>query len=323
MTKPNSPLQGQNVLVTGASGLVGGHLAEALANLGARVFATIRSRNPASYFVSRGLEEKVATVYCDLANYDRILEIAVQNEISYIFHVAAQALVPAAYLNPRQTFLTNVMGTVNVLEAARSLPNLKAVVVASSDKAYGKDCLEAKEDQKLDGDHPYDVSKASADLIARAYHRTYGLPAAVSRFGNIFGPGDLNFNRIVPGAMEAIILQKPLLVRSDGSFVRDYVFVKDVVDGYILLAENIERVRGEAFNFSTGCNFSVEDLIKKISAVLSMPCDYRILNVQKNEIPLQSLNFEKAKKVLGWESRYSLEDGLRLTYEWYKSYFGR
>lgn len=314
-------LKNENVLVTGAMGLVGGHLTESLLKQGANVFVTYRSLHPRSYFSGRKLQEKVVSLVCDINDPIRVFDIVAKYEISHIFHVAAQALVTYALANPYETFLTNIMGTVNVLEAARRSPHIKAVIVASSDKAYGKNCVDATEDQKLEGDHPYDVSKSSADLIARAYYKTYGLPVAVSRFGNIFGPGDLNMNRLVPGLIKAIIHKKLFEIRSDGKFTRDYVYVKDVADGYIALAKNIEKVKGEAFNFSAGYNFSVEDFVKKINGILGEKAEYKIINNQKNEIPAQSLNFEKAKKVLGWQSRYTLEEGIKETFKWYKDYF--
>jgi CDP-glucose 4,6-dehydratase len=207
------------------------------------------------------------------------------------------------------------------LEAARLYPKVKGVIVASSDKAYGKKCDKATEEQPMGGDHPYDISKSCADLISRTYAKTYGVPVAVSRFGNIYGPGDLNMNRIIPGMMKAVINNETLQLRSDGTFIRDYVYVKDVVDGYIVLAENIEKIKGEAFNFSTGYNFSVLELIKKASAVLGEKCEYEIVNNQKNEIPSQSMDYSKAKKILGWESKYSFEEGIKETFEWYKKYF--
>ena len=193
--------------------------------------------------------------------------------------------------------------------------------MASSDKAYGKKCDNASETEPMAGDHPYDVSKSCTDLIARMYAKTYDLPVAVSRFGNIYGPGDMNFNRIVPGIMKAILNNKTLEIRSDGKFVRDYVYVKDVADGYVTLMENMNKIKGEAFNFSTGYNFSVIEIIKKIEKILNKKCEYKILNAQKNEIPEQSLSFEKATKVLGWKSQYAFEEGIVETYNWYQEYF--
>ena len=316
-------LKGKNVLITGATGLVGGHLAEKLVEMGSNVHITYRSFNPKSYFTGKKLNEKVVSAVCDIKDFNRVFDIVAKYEIEHIFHVAAQPIVDTAYINPRETFESNIMGTVNILEASRRSPKIKGVVVASSDKAYGKKCSNAKENEPMAGDHPYDVSKSCADLIARTYAKTYDLPVAVSRFGNIYGPGDFNFNRIMPGIMKAILKNETLEVRSDGKFIRDYVYVKDVADGYVILMENMDKAKGEAFNFSTGYNFSVVEMIKKVEKILNKKCKHKILNVQKNEIPFQSLNFEKAKKVLGWKSRYAFEEGIVETFDWYKELFFR
>lgn len=316
-----SILKGQNVLVTGATGLVGGHVTEKLLELGANVFALDIVLKPKSYFETQKLRDRVNLIMQDVRDLTKLKQLALKNNITYIFHLAAQALVPLAYEDPLLTLDTNILGTVNVLEVARQNPDIKGVVVASSDKAYGKDCNEAVESQALAGDHPYDVSKSAGDLICTAYYKTYGVPVTVSRFANIFGPGDLNFDRIVPGTLEAIIGNKTLQIRSDGQFVRDYLYVKDVAGGYVLLAEQIEFTKGQAFNFSAGFNYSVTDLVQRISGALGQQCKYEILNTQKNEIPFQSLNFSKVQKVLGWHAKYTLEQGMAETFEWYKQYF--
>ena len=264
------------------------------------------------------MSERVITALGDLKDGARILDIVTKYEIDYIFHVAAQPIVPTAYYNPKETLETNIMGTVNILEAARQYPRVVGVVVASSDKAYGKKCDNAAEDAALNGDHPYDVSKSCADLIALAYAKTYNIPVAVSRFGNIYGPGDLNFNRIIPGIMKAIIKNETLELRSDGSFRRDYVYVKDVVDGYIVLMEKMNSARGQAFNFSSGTNFSVLELIEKISAIVGKKIDYKIINNQTNEIPAQSLNYDKAQSVLGWKPKHDFNQGILESFEWYR-----
>lgn len=312
---------GKNVLVTGATGLVGSHLTEKLVAQGAKVVISCRSVNPRSYFASKNLETKVISAFGDIKDYDRVFDIVSRYEIDYIFHIAAQAIVPTAFINPKEALEVNIMGTVNVLEAARHCPRVKGVVVASSDKAYGKNCLNATEDWPMAGDHPYDTSKSCADLIARAYAKTYNLSVAVSRFGNIFGPGDPNFNRIIPGIIKTILFDEILEIRSDGTFVRDYVYVKDVVDGYILLMENIDRLKGEAFNFSSGYNFSVLDLIQKISLITGKTFRYKISNDQVNEIVSQSLDYTKARNILGWQTKRTFEEGVLETFDWYQQYF--
>jgi len=314
-------LRGRNVLVTGATGLVGGHLTEKLIAMGAHVHITCRASNPWSYFAGKKLGDHVVSATCDIKDAQRVLDVVTRYEIEHIFHVAAQPIVNTAFVNPRETLETNIMGTVNVLEAARRSTMVKGVVVASSDKAYGKKCDNATEDAPMAGDHPYDVSKSCTDLIARTYAKTYGLPVAVSRFGNIYGPGDLNLNRIVPGIMRATWCCEPLELRSDGQFVRDYVYVKDVADGYVALMEQMDISKGEAFNFSTGYNFTVIELIDAIAKTLKRKCEYVIRSTQKNEIPSQSLSFEKATSILGWRSQYTFEEGIEYTSMWYRKYF--
>ncbi|PIR75657.1 MAG: sugar dehydratase, partial [Candidatus Magasanikbacteria bacterium CG10_big_fil_rev_8_21_14_0_10_43_9] len=264
-----SSLSNKNIFVTGGTGLVGSHLVETLLEIeGANIVCLVREKNSKSYFYKQGFEDRVTIVYGDLNDKERIFNIVTAYEIDYIFHIGAQAIVQTSFINPYETFTSNIMGTVHVLEAARLSPRVKGVVVASSDKAYGKNCHNATEDNALAGDHPYDVSKSCTDLIALSYFKTYGVPVTVSRFGNIYGPGDLNMNRIIPGIMKSVIDSTNLELRSDGTFLRDYVYVKDVVDGYVTLAEKIDIAKGEAFNFSSGHNFSVLDLVSKVGSIV-------------------------------------------------------
>ncbi len=315
-------LAGKNILVTGATGLVGSHLVERFLSMDTgRIIALSRSRDPEAYFFKNSFDHKVVMANGDLKDRERVADIVTKYEINYIFHIAAQPIVATAFVNPYETLATNIMGTVHILEAAKMSPHIQGIVIASSDKAYGKDCTAALEDNPLRGDHPYDVSKSCTDLLALTYAKTYNLPVTISRFGNIFGPGDLNFNRIFPGMMKAAIKNETLELRSDGNFKRDYVYVKDVIEGYICLAQQIDKAKGEAFNFSSGFNFSVLELIEKTSQVINKKIEYKIVNNQKNEIPEQSLNFEKAEKVLDWKSKYSFVEGISETYQWYKSFF--
>jgi CDP-glucose 4,6-dehydratase len=310
-------LNGKNVLVTGGAGLVGSHLTEKLLGLGAKVFVLDIVVLPGSYFETRKLSDKARYINCDLANFEGVKKTISDNKIEYIFHLGAQAIVQEAFEKPLRTFESNITGTVNVLEAARQLGDILGIFVASSDKAYGKDCENALETQKVFGDHPYDASKAATDIIARTYFKTYGLPVSIARFGNIFGPGDLHFDRIIPGIMKAAIKDEVLEIRSNGEFSRDYLYVKDVAEGYVNMAENIQTTKGEAFNFSTNWNFSVLGLVAKSSQVLGKTIETKILNNQQNEIPFQSLNSEKSKKVLGWQPISTFEGAVKETFEWY------
>jgi CDP-glucose 4,6-dehydratase len=210
------------------------------------------------------------------------------------------------------------MGTVNVLESVRLYSKVKAVVVASSDKAYGKlESGQYVETDSLEGDHPYDVSKSATDLVANMYFKTYHLPVTISRFGNIYGEGDNNFSRIIPGIMMSLLKNETLELRSDGKAVRDYLYVKDVVKGYLMLAEKIDETKGEAFNFGSTDTLSVIDLIEVIEKALKVKVLYEILNNAKNEIPYQSLGYEKIKK-FGWKNNESVKSTAKRIYEWYK-----
>jgi CDP-glucose 4,6-dehydratase len=308
----------KNILVTGGTGFVGSHLVEDLVCKGANVVTTFQSLDPKSYFSSKQLGSKVSMEQADLVDYEKMLDMVTKFEIEYIFHLGAQALVDVAFYNPRRTYESNVMGTVNVLEAARMYPGVKAVVVASSDKAYGKVGKKAyTEDMALKGDHPYEASKSATDLIAQSYFHTYGLPVAITRFGNIYGEGDLNFSRIIPGAIKSLTSNTILKIRSNGKFVRDYLYVKDVVSGYLLLAQNIATTKGQAYNFGSNDTLSVLDLLKIIDSKLEVKIRQKILNQAKNEIPYQSLDYKKITKELGWKPASSVSSTIEQIYSWY------
>ncbi len=312
-------LKNKNVLVTGGTGFVGSHLVKELINIGANVITTFEYLDPKSYFITEKLDKKCIMVKVDVANYEEIIDIVTKFDIEYIFHLAAQALVEVAYYNPRKTLESNIMGTVNVLEAARLYPKIKAIVVASSDKAYGK--LESGkyiETDALRGDHPYDVSKSATDLISLSYFKTYGVPVTVSRFGNIYGEGDNNFSRIIPILMKNIIDNKLLELRSDGQAIRDYLYVKDVVDGYLKLAINIDKTIGQAFNFGSSDTLSVLKLVDLVGKGLKKKVNYKILNITKNEIPYQSLDDSKVKDLLNWKPKNNIVKSISKIFKWYK-----
>ncbi|CAN5132732.1 GDP-mannose 4,6-dehydratase [soil metagenome] len=312
-------LKNKNILVTGGTGFVGSHLVERLIQEGARVTTTYKTLDPTSYFITRKLDKKTILAPLDIVEFDKLFDLITKSEIEYIFHLAAQPLVEAAFYNPARTLDTNIRGTINILESARLYPRVKGIVFASSDKAYGKLKKEKYfETDALRGDHPYEVSKSAADLIAYSYFKTYGVPVVTTRFGNIYGEGDLNFSRIIPGMMAALIKNETLPLRSDGTFVRDYLYVKDVVAGYILLAENMEKIKGEVFNFGSLDTLSVVDLIDTVSKTLKKKVTCNILNNATNEIPYQSLNFDKIKKELKWKPMYSVKSTSRQIFEWYK-----
>jgi len=316
-------LNSSNILITGGTGFIGAHLIEELLNYNPRnVVTTYITKLPKSYFDSQELAKKVILEDCDIRDFKKISDVLRKYEIDAIFHLAAQPLVSTAYKNPLETIETNIMGTTNILEACRVKGNLQSIVVVSSDKAYGKSkVLPYIEETPLKGDHPYEVSKSAADLIAQTYFKTYNLPIAIARFGNTFGPGDINFSRIIPGALKAIIKNEELLIRSDGKLIREYVYVKDAVAGCIKLAQNIDKSKGEAFNFGSKNIFSVFDVIKKVERVLNTKINYKILNIAKNEIPEQYLDWAKAKERLDWQPETGFEEGIKKSFNWYEDFY--
>ncbi len=310
-------LKGKKILVTGGTGFIGGHLVEELVAQGGKVTVIDIEVNPQSTFFLNKLGRKVKLEIIDITDRKKLAQFFKRYTPDYIYHLAAEPIVEKAYENPYRTFETNIMGTVNLLEEVRKNNKIKGVIVASTDKAYGKTTSAYDENSPLKGDHPYDVSKSSADLISQAYFKTYDLPVVITRFGNVYGEGDLYLNRIVPGICKAIIDDEPLMIRSDGKYVRDYLYVKDVVKGYIFLLSKLEKIKGEAFNFSSPDNLSVVEIIKKAEKILNTKIHYKILNNAKNEIPYQHLNDEKIRK-MGWKNKYSLKSILPQVLEWYK-----
>jgi CDP-glucose 4,6-dehydratase len=308
------------ILVTGGTGFVGSHLIEELAATHSRIIVPFRSLDPHSYFAQKQLDKKVVMAIGDCKDRMRMADIISKYEIETIIHLGAQPIVATAYTNPSETLETNIMGTVHVLEAARQTGHVKSIIIASSDKAYGKSTSAYKETDPLCGDHPYEVSKSAADLIAFSYMKTYGMPIIVTRFGNIYGPGDLNFNRIVPGIMQTLCTGEMLEIRSNGKYMRDYLFVKDVASAYIYLLEHFSRAKNEAYNISSDDSYSVVGLIKTCKKIFKKDIPFEIKNTAINEIPEQSLNCDKIH-ALGWKSRYSIEKGLEESYAWYLRHF--
>ncbi len=315
--------QHKNVFITGATGLLGSWLVKYLVDAGARVTVLIRDMVPDSYLLTSGYINRVNVVRGSLESY-HILERALNEyEIDTVFHTAAQTIVQIANRNPIPTLEANVRGTWNILEAVRRNPNVKKVIIASSDKAYGihKE-LPYTEDAPLRGSHPYDVSKSAADLIAQMYHSTYGVPVAITRCGNFFGPGDLNFNRIVPETIRAFVSNQRPIIRSDGTFIRDYFYIEDAADAYITLAEKMDdpKIHGHAFNFSNELQMSVREVVERIGKLIGSNLEPIIANEARNEIPHQYLSAQKAREMLGWNPRLGFDEGLRRTIDWYRKF---
>ncbi len=314
------------VLVTGATGLQGSWLSQALRAAEAEVVALIRDWVPQSELCRSGMIEQIRVVRGDVCDQELLERVLGEYEIKTIFHLAAQTIVTIANRNPVSTFESNVRGTWVVLEACRRSPSVEQVIIASSDKAYGahKD-LPYREDAPLKGQHPYDVSKSCADLLAQAYGRTYKLPVVIARCGNLYGGGDLNWNRIVPGTIRSVLRDERPIIRSDGSLVRDYFYVEDGAMAYLQLAERLAAdgsLRGEAFNFSSERPVSVLEIVRQILALMGREgVQPMIQNQSPNEIAHQYLDALKARQRLGWTSQFDLQEGLRRTIQWYREFF--
>jgi len=310
--------------VTGATGLLGGWIVKHLIDLGADLVCLVRDWVPGSELVRSNDIERVKVArgdICDSALLERVLG---EYEIDTVFHLAAQTIVGIANRNPVSTFRTNVGGTWSLLEACRRSSKVRTIVVASSDKAYGdQEILPYDESTPLQGRHPYDVSKSCADLIAQSYFSTYRLPVGITRCGNFYGGGDLNWNRIVPGTIRSILRGKQPIIRSDGQYVRDYFYIEDGAAAYILLAERLAdkpELHGEAFNFSNETPVSVLEIVERIIRLMGSDLKPVILNEANNEIREQYLSSAKARKLLRWEPLVTLDEGLNRTISWYRDY---
>lgn len=315
------------VLVTGATGLVGSWLVKTLLEKKARVVALIRDQDPQSELFRSKNNEKISVVNGCLEKIDSLERAINDHEIETVFHLGAQTIVGSALRNPLATFEANIRGSYQLLEACRRQKNLvKRIVVASSDKAYGTSpLLPYTEEMPLVGKHPYDVSKSCTDLLSLSYYQTYALPVVIARCGNIYGGGDLNWSRIIPGTIRNLLFGRAPEIRSDGTFSRDYIFVQDVVEAYLLLAQTAKRedVQGQAFNFGPNRPLTVLELVAKMQTLMNREdLKPQILATAKAEIPHQSLSSKKAEKTLGWKIQYSLEQGLLETIKWYESFLG-
>jgi len=317
----------KRVLVTGATGMVGAWVTRWLVDAGAHTVAFISDSDPQSELFRSGYINQVSVMNGRLENYDDVERAINNQEIDSIIHLGAQPIVGAADRSPRHTFESNIQGTWNVLDAARVLSGLvKRIVVASSDKAYGTQVvLPYTEEMSMNGDHPYEVSKSCTDLISTTYARTYGLPVTIARCGNIYGGGDLNWNRIVPGTFRSILRGEQPVLRSDGTFVRDYLHVDDIVSAYLLLGERSheQELKGQGFNFSDESPLTVMEIYRAICEAAERPgLEPRILNSATGEIKDQYLDSSKAHEVLGWRASVSLQDGLAKSWQWYRDLSG-
>jgi CDP-glucose 4,6-dehydratase len=311
--------------VTGATGLVGSWLVERLVNAGADVVCLVRDWVPQSELIRIGLIERVKVVRGDVRDRDTLERALGEFEIDTVFHLAAQTIVTIANRNPVSTFETNIAGTWNLLEASRRSPKVQQIVIASSDKAYGdQEILPYDESTPLQGQHPYDVSKSAADLIAHTYAKSYDLPVTITRCGNFYGGGDLNWNRIIPGTIRSILRGQRPIIRSDGEYTRDYFYVEDSAAAYMLLAEQLAgnpELKGEAFNFSNEIQVTVSQIVCRILNLMESDLQPDVRKEVSNEIHHQYLSAAKARQMLGWSPLYTLEEGLQKTIDWYQDFF--
>jgi CDP-glucose 4,6-dehydratase len=311
-------------LVTGGTGLVGGWLVRRLLDAGADVVCLVRDWVPQSEFVRAELIERVKVVRGDVRDQAQLERTLGEYEVDTVIHLAAQTIVGIANRNPVSTFETNIAGTWSLLEAARRSPTVKQIVIASSDKAYGDhEVLPYSEEAPLQGQHPYDVSKSCADLIAQSYAKTYGVPVAITRCGNFYGGGDLNWNRIVPGTIRSVLRGQRPVIRSDGQYVRDYFYVEDGATVNMVLAEHLARnpeLRGQAFNFSNEIQVTVLELVERLLGLMNSELKPDVQGVATNEIRHQYLSAAKARQLLDWHPLFTLDEGLRRTIDWYRDF---
>lgn len=317
----------RRVLVTGATGIVGSWLTKDLVDRGADVVAFFLDADPQTELYRSDYIRRVHVVNGRLEDFRTLERAILAYECDTVIHLGAQAIVSVAARSPLPTFETNIRGTWNLLEVCRLHSDLvKRVVVASSDKAYGEpDALPYTEDMPLQGKYPYEVSKSCADLISQSYYHAYGLPVALARCGNIYGGGDLNWSRVVPGTIRSLYRRESPALRSDGKFIRDYIYVKDASNAYLNLAEQMDspQIRGQSFNFSTESRVTVLEIVDKIRQLMN--CNHIepiVLNEARGEIRNQYLSSGKASRLLGWKPVYTLDGGLRETIEWYVKFFG-
>ncbi len=312
----------RSVFITGATGLLGGWLTRHLLDEGAAVTALVRDSVPQSEFERTKMRARVNVVRGDLSRPAVLERVLGEYEIETVFHLAAQTIVGIANRNPVSTFESNIRGTWNLLEACRRSPKVSAVVLASSDKAYGdQTVLPYTEAMPLQGKHPYDVSKSCADMIAQSYATTFGVPVAITRCGNFYGGGDLNWNRVVPGTIRSVLRGERPIIRSDGKYVRDYFYIEDGAAAYMLLAERLtanKKLIGAAFNFSNETQITVIDLVDAVLKKMGSKLKPEIQNQASNEIRHQYLSAERARKELQWHAKYTLDEGLERTIAWYK-----
>jgi len=315
--------QNKKVFVTGANGFLGSHLTKSLIKYGLEPVVLIYEDNPAGLFEKENLSAKTQVVRGDVRNFKLMSEILRDFKIDTIFHLAAQSIVDQAVDAPIETLEVNIQGTWNILESARKNGNVERVIMASSDKAYGHhDTLPYEEHvHALKGIYPYEVSKTCADLIGQSYYRTFNLPVCITRCTNLYGPGDLKMNRIVPNTIQLLYQNKPPILRDTGESLRDYLFIDDAVEGYLKLAEKMNKnLHGHAFNFATNTPLSASEAVATISNEMGKNIKPAIVETMKFEISSQYASYDKAKNFLGWQPSHAFGEGIKKTVPWYEEH---
>lgn len=313
--------------VTGATGLIGGWLVRQLVEAGADVVCLVRDWVPQSELVRSGLLAQVKVVRGDVRDQALLERALGEYEITTVIHLAAQSIVKVANEDPAGVLDANVRGAWALLEACRRRPGVRQVVLASTDKVYGDvDQLPYSEEMPFLARYPHDVSKACAEMIAQSYAATYGLPLAITRLPNVYGGGDLNWSRIIPGTIRAALAGQAPEITSDGQFIRDYLYVEDAAAMHLLLAQRLAEepgLAGQAFNVSNETHLTVLELVSRILALMDSDLRPRVLNKAKHEIKDQYLDAGKARRMLGWQPLHSMDEGLARTIAWYRAYFAQ
>jgi CDP-glucose 4,6-dehydratase len=315
---------GRVVLLTGATGFLGGALADRLLSAGASVVAVVRRHRPGSRFYAEALDRRVTLEHGDVSDADFMRAVFDRHDLTTVFHTAYGADVNAVLREPLECFRGNVQSTWLLLDLVRTTKPECTTVVSSSDKAYGTQALPLREDKPLAPLHPYEVAKASEDLVAQSYGKVYGLPVGVTRCGNFFGSYDLNATRLIPGTLEMLARGERPVLRSDGRSTRDFLYVEDAADAQMLLAEHLSsrpELYGEAFNFSYGLQLEVLEVVGRVMALAGREDAPIIDATTQSEIPHLHLSSDKAQQLLGWQPATGFDEGLARTVRWYLQHF--
>ncbi len=318
--------QDRSVFVTGATGHLGGWLVRRLVEASADVVCLVRDCPPECDFIRTGLVDQVKVVNGDLIDPELMKRIIAEHHVDTVFHLAAQCIVSTANHDPISTFDTNIRGTWTLLDAIRLTSSVRQVVVASTDKVYGESArLPYVEDMPLLAVYPHDVSKACAEMVAGSYVATYGLNLAFTRLPNVYGGGDLNWSRIIPGTIRSILQHKQPVINSNGTYIRDYLYVEEAIAAHLALAEQLADnpdLRGQAFNISSETYMTVLQVVDHLLNIMGSSLQPVVRDQARNEIKHQYLSAAKARQMLGWQPEFTTEEGLQRTIDWYREYLG-